>query len=394
MSSAPTEPSKRPADTDFKQQRLKAWQPILTPWWVIGTFLVVGVVFVALGQVLKTASDDVVEYSFNYDGASATGDCKGVCYGAVTGGADACDTASPTGTDRQSKCCGKRTCSHSFTVAKEMKAPIFVYYELDNFYQNHRQYVKSRADKQLQGVTGAKLAGCEPLTVDANHPNMELVPCGLIANSLFNDTFTLTATGPSASVTMSETGIAWKSDLSAKFANTAAYNTAVGTTAPFKPAPDAATCTTDRWGGNTCTCGTLATCNKYLYQSYPKITPLQAQGVKNEHFVVWMRTAGLPKFRKLYGKITTDIAADTVLTFDIDAHFPVKTFGGAKSLVISTTSWFGGKNPFLGTAYITVGAVCLVLAAAFFVKHRMNPRVLGDTSYLQWGAGGDRPHEQ
>ena len=388
MSSAPTEPSKRPADTDFKQQRLKAWQPILTPWWVIGTFLVVGVVFVALGQVLKTASDDVVEYSFNYDGASATGDCKGVCYGAIVGGADACSMPIPTDGDRKTKCCGKRSCSHSFTVVKEMKAPIFVYYELDNFYQNHRQYVKSRADKQLQGVTGAKLAGCEPLTVDANHPNMELVPCGLIANSLFNDTFTLTG-----ATTMSETGIAWKSDLSAKFANTAAYNAAV--VAGEAPA-DAAKCTLDRWGGNNCTCGADPTkkCKKYLYQSYPKITPLQVQGVKNEHFVVWMRTAGLPKFRKLYGKITTDIAADTVLTFDIDAHFPVKTFGGAKSLVISTTSWFGGKNPFLGTAYITVGAVCLVLAAAFFVKHRMNPRVLGDTSYLQWGAGGDRPHEQ
>jgi hypothetical protein len=26
-----------------------------------------------------------------------------------------------------------------------------------------------------------------------------------------------------------------------------------------------------------------------------------------EHFIVWMRTAGLPNFRKLYGKIEEDI---------------------------------------------------------------------------------------
>jgi len=28
----------------------------------------------------------------------------------------------------------------SFQVTKHMKQPIFVYYELDNFYQNHRRY--------------------------------------------------------------------------------------------------------------------------------------------------------------------------------------------------------------------------------------------------------------
>ena len=32
-----------------------------------------------------------------------------------------------------------------------MKAPVYVYYELDNFYQNHRRYVKSRSDSQLEG---------------------------------------------------------------------------------------------------------------------------------------------------------------------------------------------------------------------------------------------------
>jgi hypothetical protein len=47
------------ADTDFKQQRLKAWQPILTPNWVIGTFAIVGLIFVPIGAVLKNESDSV-----------------------------------------------------------------------------------------------------------------------------------------------------------------------------------------------------------------------------------------------------------------------------------------------------------------------------------------------
>jgi hypothetical protein len=31
--------------------------------------------------------------------------------------------------------------------------------------------------------------------------------------------------------------------------------------------------------------------------------------ILQEHFVVWMRTAGLPNFRKLWGKIESDLIA-------------------------------------------------------------------------------------
>ncbi|MFS7906735.1 putative CDC50/LEM3 family protein [Helianthus anomalus] len=31
-----------------------------------------------------------------------------------------------------------------------MKQPIYVYYQLDNYYQNYRRYVKSRSDQQLR----------------------------------------------------------------------------------------------------------------------------------------------------------------------------------------------------------------------------------------------------
>ena len=50
----------------------------------------------------------------------------------------------------------------------------------------------------------------------------------------------------------------------------------------------------------------------------------------------------------------------------------------------STTSFLGGKNPFLGIAYITVGFVCIALAAAFALKSAFQPRATGDTQYLQW----------
>ena len=56
------------------------------------------------------------------------------------------------------------------------------------------------------------------------------------------------------------------------------------------------------------------------------------------------------------------------------ADFKVTPFDGTKAIVVSTTSWMGGKNPFLGYAYITVGALCLLLAILFAIKQKINPR--------------------
>jgi hypothetical protein len=59
--------SKRPAATAFKQQQLKAWQPILTPVPVVITFIVVGIVFIPIGVVLLVASNSVIEVTQRYD---------------------------------------------------------------------------------------------------------------------------------------------------------------------------------------------------------------------------------------------------------------------------------------------------------------------------------------
>lgn len=123
-----------------------------------------GLVFLPLGIVLKKESDDIVEYSLQYDG-SGTPSSNAACQIAQA----------EAGTQ----------CTLSFDVTKDMKAPVYVYYQLDNFYQNHRRYVKSRSDSQLMGdvLTESELSDCDPLkTYNDGGTTKVLSPCGLIAN--------------------------------------------------------------------------------------------------------------------------------------------------------------------------------------------------------------------
>jgi hypothetical protein len=87
-----------------------------------------------------------------------------------------------------------------------------------------------------------------------------------------------------------------------------------------------------------------------------------------------MRVAAFPTFRKLYRKLVREAdfkqglpKGDYELT--IDYNFPVSKFGGGKRFILSTTSWMGGKNDFLGVAYIVVGSLCLVFGFIFLFIH-------------------------
>ena len=94
-----------------------------------------------------------------------------------------------------------------------MKAPIYLYYQLENFYQNHRLYFESKYDDQLRGeVKKASNAddvsdvssACEKAVYNkeipgATHsytgvpldPEEIADPCGLIAQSYFTDEFVI-----------------------------------------------------------------------------------------------------------------------------------------------------------------------------------------------------------
>ena len=50
-------------------------------------------------------------------------------------------------------------------------------------------------------------------------------------------------------------------------------------------------------------------------------------------------------------------------------------------MVISTRTVMGGKNPFLGIAYVAVGGICIVLGTVFTATHLIKPRCVTLAAY-------------
>jgi len=320
-------------------------------------------------------------------------------------------------------------------ITKPMKAPVFVYYELTNFYQNHRRYVKSRDDDQLVNGNSIKTyseaysGNCDPYVystytgIDGTTiTHRQLYPCGLVALSAFNDTFIVSHQAaktpentPFEFLAMDESPstISWSQDVEKKFhqANPIAPGNdsiplikqvdmwvlktfppqiCVPVKSSISPRhfdvktitqPDGMKIVDCDFTSNSPTCVFDPPCEG----DFHAISNPADWGINNSHFINWMRTAGLSTFRKLYGRIDKDLNAGDKIQVGIQSNFPVDQYSGTKAVVLSTVSWLGGKNSFLGIGYIVVGCLALLFTAIYTYLHLKRPRRLVDIDYLDWG---------
>jgi len=226
------------------------------------------------------------------------------------------------------------TCRITWTQTQDFAPPVFLYYRLTNFYQNHRRYVKSFDPSQLLGTpiqNSNQLSGnCAPLQGPVANQAPQYYPCGLIANSMFSGTapppHTLTnldnignpvqSDGLASSLfSFTEKGIAWPSDAS-KYGTSQWFTNYNAATPPADV------------GGSTWI-------NQNLIVPPAWRTGFAWKGWSNgydvtkpngyprlgewERFQVWMRTAGLPTFRKLWGR--NDTATMTAGSWTLDVGF-------------------------------------------------------------------------
>eukprot|EP01006_Ploeotia_vitrea_P048854 TRINITY_DN67282_c6_g2_i1.p1 TRINITY_DN67282_c6_g2~~TRINITY_DN67282_c6_g2_i1.p1 ORF type:complete len:387 (+),score=13.28 TRINITY_DN67282_c6_g2_i1:65-1225(+) len=372
--------SKRPADTPFKQQRLPAWQPILSPPWIITCFFLIAGVFIPIGVLIIVASNQVVEVEARYDNLPAA-------------------TFIPNDLTQYKSDDPKIHKTYltykwvQMRLPKTMEPPVYMYYKLTNFYQNHRRYGKSKDSAQLSGadVGIGDVPDCKPYRWAGEVDDEEGMktdenmyePCGLIPYSMFNDTFdvflqqtndptpcdrtnvinefclpvcrTRLSDEEEEKITMNKCtgkGIAWASDRNKRFRE------------PFRK--DGELFSRHRIWNSTGD-------RKYYYKEGP--VPGLREGHQipkqtDEDFMVWMRTSSLPTFRKLYRIFPNDSLKGNINVWVlVHDRYDVSLFGGEKYIIFGTTSWIGSKNYFVGGAYIAVGCLCFVLALVFVIKH-------------------------
>lgn len=364
--------SRRPPENSFSQQRLKAVNPVFSFKTVTPILMLIGIIFIPLGGAMWLASHRVEDMMIDYSQCEVeasrdhwspipakytTYHFKNTKYADVTTAQWKLDVDETQAYDDE-----KNVCRIQFHVPHKIKGPLYFFYRLEKFHQNHRRYVKSFSEDQIKG-TAASVSqikdtvglNCEPLSLDEN--GKKYYPCGLIANSLFNDTFTNTlqaVNGSSSDYQMTTKGIAWKSNGNRYKKTKYDYRDISPPRNWIKKFP-----------------------NGYNATNVPDI-------LKWEEFQNWMFTSGLPNFNKMVMRNDNQAIEEGIYEVSIGLHFPVLPYKGKKLIFLSQRSAIGGKNYFLGYAWIVCGGICIILSLVLLTARLVKPRKTGDENWLSW----------
>lgn len=228
------------------------------------------------------------------------------------------------------KCDGEEICNITLDVDEDLEdSELFVYYKLTNVYQSNFMFTSSKNWDQLEGnyQTGKKLKQCKPLdTIDGS----VIAPCGAVPYSVFNDTYDIDLNLPD----IQKTGIA-----APKFKKL------------FKKTNEKYSSPGAWLNGN-------------------EIFP---DGQEDERFINWIQTAAFPEFRKLWGRTNKKVNIKKgEYNIMIHNNYPVKSFNGKKYIVFSETYWSGGDNKFLGTFFLVLFGLSLVMGIIVLALYLSN----------------------
>lgn len=153
------------AESKFKQQKVPACKPFLTPLWAAVIYGVFALISMVIGASIMASNRALLDIKYDYSD------------------------------------CNESTCNIEVEIPMKVSGDLLFYYQLDNFHQNHFAYAKSKSWEQLKGLSFSNIKTCKQPDVGPNN-----VPCGALPMSVFNDTFKIA----DEKYTIVETGIAQK----------------------------------------------------------------------------------------------------------------------------------------------------------------------------------------
>lgn len=342
----------------YQQQESWVWRPVYTVhtmWW---PFLGMGCVMFVLGLGMMSVQGNYNEIVWDYT----------ECYCNQTG--VAADTKAMDYLNETGKSC---TCKKELNITEESDhdqakwdRDILIYYGLDNFHQNHRQYADSRDDKQLNGKRLNAKGNpdipdfdCEAPNHSDNKTGLPILPCGSIANSFFNDKVSMSFKNSSCKlqpISLLKTGIAMPFDK--KRFNNPVDDSELPKLKDLIKKPET-------WANNLWE----------LDQTDPS-----NNGLENEDLIVWMRSAPLGNFRKLWRRIDHNdkkhielkdgLHTGYMYTVEIDYNYDVSGFNGRKKVIITRANPLGAKNKMRGYIAMAAAMFFYFFSALFFLLAR------------------------
>eukprot|EP00405_Crypthecodinium_cohnii_P042710 CAMPEP_0206559476 /NCGR_PEP_ID=MMETSP0325_2-20121206/20417_1 /ASSEMBLY_ACC=CAM_ASM_000347 /TAXON_ID=2866 /ORGANISM="Crypthecodinium cohnii, Strain Seligo" /LENGTH=944 /DNA_ID=CAMNT_0054060985 /DNA_START=14 /DNA_END=2849 /DNA_ORIENTATION=- len=337
--SAPAPLLRKPPTNAFSQQSLPYMQNVLNTVRILCLSISIGILLLVLGIFVLDKSSEVKQFSVQYDGEwRQPREAKEheMIYSPC-----AANTATPN------------SCTIQVTVPEDMEPPISVVYEVTPFYQNYYSYQASVIFDQLKGTIVSDTyidTYCTSESTRVTASGQAIFPCGLVANSVFNDTIEFME----VSMKDDDPRLTWDSDYD-RFANPAEY-----------PDDDA---------------------YSWIYERYPTVTT-KAKGVKNRHFVDWMFPSFFGYVRNTYGFIDDKLSQGQTLTMRINASYPVTSLEAEKRIVLSTRNGLGGRHSTLGWLLIGSGITCFVMA------RKLCPRTAGKPRFPQVTQGVTQDFDQ
>uniref|UniRef100_A0A0K0G553 Lem3/Cdc50 n=1 Tax=Strongyloides venezuelensis TaxID=75913 RepID=A0A0K0G553_STRVS len=251
-------------------------------------------------------------------------------------------------------------CTFRIELFEVINGNITFQYSLHKFYQNWKSYFDDRSDYQLEGHPKS-INECKKFKID-RESQKPIAPCGSVANTMFNDTFIFSKFNNENylyQIPWNTDRILWPTDRKKKFKNP---KTSDGQTLCYAFAN---TTKPPNWKTEICKIGSNIT----------------GYGFENADFIIWMKSAALPKFRKNYRSL---IQKDKLFKkglpiglyqLDIKYSYNVDSYDARKRFIITTNNILPSRNYFLFKAYMVIAGILFGSVIIFSILEFINKKL-------------------